>query len=258
MKNFIICLFLIITSAPNLPAQADYKASLFGCMSDGVTLNTQSIQTAINTISSRGGGMLHFYVGRYLTGTVFLKDNVTIILHEGATLVGVPSVYDYAGPAGAPKGIIVAEGQKNIGIAGSTAERELNTNVTGNGIIQGQGAKVIENARKQIAKGYLDESPAQAAPALISFSGCSGVKITGLMLEDAAANAVTLTDCTDVETVRLLINNRQTPASAGIVIRRCENIAVIDNFIHVSGRAIQTFRSKNVKTKNNKTPEGKL
>jgi polygalacturonase len=257
MKKFIICLFFTM-SALNIPAQTDYKASLFGCMSDGITLNTQAIQTAINTISSRGGGMLHFYVGRYLTGTIFLKDNVTIILHEGATLVGVPSIYDYAGPTGAPKGIIVAEGQKNIGIAGSTPEHELNTNVTGNGIIQGQGAKVIENAGKQIAKGYLEESPDQAAPALISFSGCSGVKITGLILEDAAASVITLTDCTNVETARLLVDSRQTPASDGIVIRRCENIAVNDNFIRVSGKAIQTSLSKNIKTKNNRTPKGKL
>jgi polygalacturonase len=231
---------------------------MFGCMSDGVTLNTQSIQTAINTISSRGGGMLHFYVGRYLTGTVFLKDNVTIILHEGATLVGVPSVYDYAGPTDAPKGIIVAEGQKNIGIAGSTGERELNTNVVGDGIIQGQGAKVVKSAEAQIAKGYLDESLEQATPALISFSGCTGVKVTGLMLQDAAASVVTLTNCTNVEVARLLIDSRQTPASDGVVVRRCENMTVADNFIHVSGKAIRTSLSKGIKTKNNKTPKGKL
>jgi polygalacturonase len=257
MKKFIIYIFLIISTL-NLAAQTDYKASLFGCMSDGITLNTQSIQTAINTISSRGGGMLHFYVGRYLTGTVFLKDNVTIVLHEGATLVGVPSVYDYAGPTDAPKGIIVAEGQKNIGIAGSTGERELNMNVVGNGIIQGQGAKVVKNAEMQIAKGHLDESLEQAAPALISFSGCTGVKVTGLMLQDAAANAVTYENCTNVETARLLIDSREMPASDGIVIRRCENMTVNDNFIHVSGKAIRTSLSKGIKTKNNKTPKGKL
>jgi polygalacturonase len=258
MKKYILPVLFITIFATNLPAQVEYKASLFGCMSDGITLNTQSIQTAINTISSRGGGTLHFYVGRYLTGTVFLKDNVTIVLHEGATLVGVPSVYDYAGPTDAPKGIIVAEGQNNIGVTGSTPEYVLNTDVVGNGIIQGQGAQVVKNAETQIAKGYLDESLAQAAPALISFSGCAGVKITGLFLQGAAGDAVTYKDCRDVETARLLIDSRETPASSGIVANGCANLNVNDNFIRVSGKAIQTARSKGVKTKNNKTPKGKL
>ncbi|MDR2041231.1 MAG: hypothetical protein LBP98_02805 [Tannerella sp.] len=257
MKKLIFPL-LFTASALNLTAQTAYKASLFGCMSDGITLNTRSIQTAVNTISSRGGGMLHFYVGRYLTGTVFLKDNVTIVLHEGATLVGVPSVYDYAGPSDAPKGLIVAEGQSNVGIVGSTPERELDTNVVGNGIIQGQGALLVANAETQIARGYLNGTPGQASPALISFSGCTGVKITGLMLQGAAGDAVTYRNCRNVETARLLIDSRETPASNGIVADGCENLNVADNFIHVSGKAIRTARSKGVKTNNNKTPAGKL
>jgi polygalacturonase len=257
MKKIILPIFLL-ASVLHLAAQTDYKASLFGCMSDGITVNTQSIQTAINTISARGGGMLHFYVGRYLTGTVFLKDNVTIVLHEGATLVGVPSIYDYAGPADAPKGVIVADGQKNIGIVGSTPEYDTNMDVTGNGIIQGQGTKVLRNAETQIAGGYLDESLAQAAPALISFSDCVGVKVTGLMLQDAAGDVVTYTNCKDVETARLLIDSRETSGSDGIVADGCENLNVADNFIRVSGKALRTARSKGIKTKNNRTPKGKL
>jgi polygalacturonase len=257
MKKFIIHLFLI-ASTLHLTAQTEYKASLFGCMSDGITLNTRSIQTAINTISSQGGGMLHFYVGRYLTGTVFLKDNVTIVLHEGATLVGVPSVYDYAGPSNAPKGLIVAEGQKNIGIVGSTPEREFDTNVVGNGIIQGQGALLVKNAETQIAAGYLDETLEQASPALISFSECTDVKVTGLMLQDAAGDAVTFANCRNVETARLLIDSRETPGRNGIVAGGCENLKVADNFIHVSGKALRTTHSKGIKTNNNKTPKGKL
>lgn len=246
---------LLIAAALHLTAQTDYKASMFGCMSDGITLNTQSIQAAIDAISSRGGGMLHFYVGRYLTGAIFLKDNVTIALHEGATLVGVPSVYDYAGPAGAPKGLIVAEGQKNIGIVGATPERAFDTNVVGNGVVQGQGAALVRHAEEQRAKGYLDQTIEQAAPALISFAGCTGVKVTGLMLQDAAASAVALVSCTNVEVARLLVDSREVPASDGVVIRRCSTINVADNFIRVSGKPIRTDRSKAVKTSNNKTPK---
>ncbi len=72
----------------------DYKASMFDIKSDGVTSNTESIQYAIDFISENGGGQLNFYVGRYLTGSIHLKPNVTIQLHEGAILVAKESVYE--------------------------------------------------------------------------------------------------------------------------------------------------------------------
>ena len=41
------------------------------------------------------GGRLVFTVGRYLTGSIHLKSNVTIHLGEGAVLVGSTNPYDY-------------------------------------------------------------------------------------------------------------------------------------------------------------------
>ena len=41
--------------------------TLFGIKSDGVTMNTRSIQRAIDYIAQQGGGRLVFTVGRYLT-----------------------------------------------------------------------------------------------------------------------------------------------------------------------------------------------
>ena len=73
-------------------AQAkDYNASYFGIKSNGTTLNTTSIQAAIDYIHAQGGGRLVFYVGRYLTGSIHLKSNVTIHLNEGAVIVVPPT-----------------------------------------------------------------------------------------------------------------------------------------------------------------------
>ena len=78
MKPFRLVLFLLLLAIANkLPAK-DYKASLFGIKSDGLTLNTTSIQKAIDYISENGGGRLVFYVGRYLTGSIFLKENLAV------------------------------------------------------------------------------------------------------------------------------------------------------------------------------------
>ena len=93
----------------------DYQVAMFGIKSDGVTLNTRSIQRAVDYISEQGGGRLIFYVGRYLTGSIELKSNVTIRIEEGAVLVSVPSVYDFKWVGGC-NAIIYADKQKNIGI----------------------------------------------------------------------------------------------------------------------------------------------
>ena len=92
------------TAAPQPTATAEpqdtlpqplYRASLFGCKSNGTTLNTNSIQHAVDHIAAHGGGTLLFEVGRYLTGSIHLPAGVHIHLNEGAILVGSPNPYDY-------------------------------------------------------------------------------------------------------------------------------------------------------------------
>ncbi len=95
-----------------------YKASFFGCKSDGRTLNTSSIQRALNYIAEHGGGTLVFEVGRYLTGSLHIPKNVNIQLNEGAILEGSPNSFDYdLDPQGRPALLISDSGHK-INICG--------------------------------------------------------------------------------------------------------------------------------------------
>ncbi|MEO5984347.1 MAG: glycoside hydrolase, partial [Ferruginibacter sp.] len=92
----------------------DYPASLFGIYSDGTTLNTRSIQFGIDYIHQQGGGRLVFDVGRFLSGSIHLKSNVTLHLVEGAVLLGVVNPLDYD-----RKGftaLVFAHDQQNIAI----------------------------------------------------------------------------------------------------------------------------------------------
>jgi len=53
----------------------------FGAKGDGITLDTGAIQAAIDACTQLGGGTVFLPPGNYLTGTITLKDNVT--LHVG-------------------------------------------------------------------------------------------------------------------------------------------------------------------------------
>ncbi len=72
-----------------------YKASRFGIKNNGTTLNTNSIQRAVDYIAQQGGGCLEFYVGRYVTGSVRVPVGVHIYLHEGAIIVPSTNPYDH-------------------------------------------------------------------------------------------------------------------------------------------------------------------
>lgn len=67
----------------------------YGAIADGKTLNTASIQAAIDECFKNGGGQVIVPAGVFKTGTVFLKDNVELHLMSGATLLGSENVDDY-------------------------------------------------------------------------------------------------------------------------------------------------------------------
>ena len=148
----------------------DYPASLFGIYSDGVTLNTRSIQFAIDYIHQQGGGRLVFDVGRFLTGSIHLKSNVTLHLLEGAVLLGVlnPLDYDRKGFTA----LIFGHDQQNIAI-------------TGKGVIDGQGRQVARNVADLVHKGLIkdtfrnDRPEVEIRPMLIYFRSCENILIRG-------------------------------------------------------------------------------
>jgi polygalacturonase len=120
----------------------DYPASLFGIRGDGVTLNTRSIQFAIDYVAGNGGGRLVFDVGRYLTGSIHLKSGVTIVLQEGAVIVGSLNPFDYDKKL--VTALIFAYDQHDIAIEGK-------------GVIDGQGRQLAYNVADAYHKGLIKD-----------------------------------------------------------------------------------------------------
>jgi len=222
----------------------DYKASLFGIKSEGFTLNTHSIQKAVDFISENGGGKLIFYVGRYLTGTIELKSNVTIELKEGAVLIATSSVYDYFGVKGT-RALILADGQQNIGIIGK-------------GVIEGEGPALLEQIEIQIKKGYLRETAVQASPLLIVMNNCSKIILDQFNMMNACGNVLSYSGCKNLTCSRLTVISTAVKGSKGIVIADCDGVQLTGLFIETSGEEISSAgTSKNISVAGCKNRNGK-
>ena len=105
-------------------AAKDYAVTDFGAVADGTTLNTRTIQHAIDYIHRQGGGRLVFAPGKYLTGTIYLKSNVTLHLEGGATLLGSTNPWDYdKNPIVNWMSMIFAVHQQHVGITDKASRR---------------------------------------------------------------------------------------------------------------------------------------
>src|SRR5688572_25700327 len=207
----------------------DYPASLFGINSDGVTLNTRSIQFAIDHIHQQGGGRLVFDVGRFLSGSIHLKSNVTIHLLEGAVLLGTlnPLDYDRKGLTA----LILCHDQLNIAI-------------TGKGVIDGQGREVARNVVALVHKGLIkdafrnDRPEVPIRPMLIYFRSCENVLIRGVTMRNAAGWVQTYDQCKNLQADSITVDSRAFWNNDGIDIVDCDSVAITNSYIDVADDGI--------------------
>ena len=103
----------------------------YGAKGDGVSKDTAAIQAAIDAAEKQGGGEVHIPPGRYISGTIRLKNNVTLYLEAGATLAESPDDADFDKYEVLPfksvsdnettyfhYGLVTADSVHNIGIVG--------------------------------------------------------------------------------------------------------------------------------------------
>jgi polygalacturonase len=72
-----------------------FKVNDYGDTGGGTTVCTRSIQAAIDDCSAKGGGLVLFAPGVYLTGSVFLKSGVELRIDKGVELKGSQHFEDY-------------------------------------------------------------------------------------------------------------------------------------------------------------------
>jgi polygalacturonase len=218
-KRGLICklALLIVFSAATAFIQAkNIVITERGAVPDGSFLCTEIIQKAIDDCSSSGGGSVIFPSGSYLTGTIYLKDNVTIYLESGSVLLGSTKIVDYK-----PSNLIRAFEAKNIGIAG-------------NGRIDGQGfAFWIPTNTGRF------EHMKQAAGNMIQLEACENVRITDVNLSGSESWTLHLLACNDVLVSGVRIRNLvHGPNTDGIDIQACSNVKIMGCDIQTNDDAI--------------------
>ena len=242
MKTPRLVITLLLVMSVCLLQGKDYKASYFGIQSNGTALNTTSIQKAIDYIHENGGGRLVFYVGRYLTGTVYMKSNVTIHLEEGAVLVGSENPFDY-NREGSWMALIFAFDQENIGI-------------TGKGVIDGQGYKVANNVLDMVHRGVIkdpndllyDRPREGIRPQNIYFKGCKNVTIKGIILKDPASWNQQYDQCKNVVVDSITVDSKSYWNNDGVDIVDCDSVVVSNSYIDAAddGICLKSHSEKSV------------
>ena len=146
----------------------------FGAVPDGKTLNTRAIQEAIDTCSrDRHAGVL-IQAGSYLTGTLYLKDYVTLHVANGATLLGSSRIDDYADHT--HKNMYKNEPHMDRCLI--FARNATGITIEGNGVIDGQGG---QDAFPNPA------DPQKRRPMLIRFHACNRIRVRDITLQNPAS-----------------------------------------------------------------------
>ncbi len=202
-----------------------YNIRAFGASGDGTQLDTIAIQAAIDACSAGGGGTVVVPSGKYLTGTLFLKSNVNLHLAPTATILGTNDLTQYATDI-EPCGFVNASQIDKCLLYAADAE---NISITGQGVIDGQGA------------GFPTVAPDGSAgqrPMLARLVRCRRLLLEGITLRNAGAWCAHFLRCDNVRIRGITIHNRAKFNNDGIDLMGSQNVTISDCILECEDDAI--------------------
>ena len=222
----------IATAAPPAFAQTvgrTFDAADFGAVGDGESINTRPIQAAIDAAAGAGGGTVVLKPGVYLSGSLFVKSNVTLMIGRGATLKGLRDLAAYPMVRTRVAGIEMdwPAGLLNI-------YQQKNARITGEGLVDGDG-KVFWDSYWALRREYDPKDLRWAAdydcrrPRLIHVYDAEAVEVSGLNLARSGFWTVHVCYSRDVKVSDLIIRNNlggRGPSTDGIDIDSSERVLV--------------------------------
>ncbi len=189
----------------------------FGAVADGKTINTKSIQAAVDACAKAGGGRVVVPGGTFISGPIFLKNNIEFHLEAGAVLKGDPDPRAYGPVDMHVHGFHINANQASL----ITAVQARNIAVTGRGMLDGNG---------KIWWDEIDAGRGGPRPVLVYFLDCDRVLLEGVQLHNSASWTVMPLLCRDVEIRGIGILNPWKPYHNcdGIDVHSCRNVRISD------------------------------
>lgn len=126
-------------TAPVIPANSVTLTDVGG-VGDGLTLNTEAFRKGISQLSKQGGGRLVVPAGIWLTGPIMLKDNIDLHLDKNAIILFSPD-----------KRLFIDEKNPEKCVPAIRASKRKNIAITGEGIIDGNGAQWRPVKREKVS-----------------------------------------------------------------------------------------------------------
>jgi hypothetical protein len=212
-----------------------FEVEKFGAVPDGKTMNTVAIQKAIDKASeSKGGGTVLLKSGKYLSGYLRLKSNVTLHIEEGATLLGSthPEDYEKLMVEDAPVSPKVDDNSK---LALILANRAHNIAITGKGTIDGRGRELaltidsMHHTGERVDPNYniWSNRPSETArPKLINISESENVTVKDITLKNAACWVQTYEICRNLVIDNVKVESRAFWNNDGMDITDCVNVRI--------------------------------
>lgn len=174
-----------------------YSVRDYGAIGDGTANDTAAINKAVSAAAAAGGGTVYVAPGRYRTGTIQLRDNITLHIERGATILGSTDYRDY--PLIPPP--IATDRLEYSRYALIAAVKAKNVSIVGGGTVNGQGyddafskdkSKLASTTKPAGYNPYLDR------PFGLSFIQCQAVTVRDIRIEEAAFWCQDYLDCDDV------------------------------------------------------------
>ena len=244
-------LLAVLASAGTAAAKSvakRYVITSAGAVGDGQTSNTSAIQALIDKVAQQGGGILVVPKGIFITGALFFKQGVSLLIEKDAILKGSVDPQDY------PQVHTRWEGVEREWISALLNFTDMTgVELSGEGTVDGSGDKWLQRrgslpprqtgqdlqAPPLQDRPSLPLRPGIGRPRMICIQNCKHVRIANLKLRQQAIWCLHILYSEDVAAENLTITaDHNIPSSDGIDIDSSRRVRVNNVDIDVNDDCI--------------------
>lgn len=187
----------------------EWNIHAYGAVGDGITVCTHIIQECIDGCSRAGGGTVIIDQGVFISGTIYMKKNVTLEITSSATLMASPHISDYSMDTHHNR----YRNESDLDRCWIYAEDQENFCIRGMGRIDGN-AEAFPNAGSIYR------------PMMFRFLRCRRIRLEGLKLYNSPAWTTAFLDSSYIWVRDIEIKNEKRYNGDGLDFDGCSHVFV--------------------------------